>query len=60
MMIVIGIFIGLALGVGIAFVIGSVLLKKSNDFGDSTASLDQYTGYDPVEIVNQGQIVFDE
>ena len=60
MMIAIGVLIGLVLGTGIAFVISSVILKKSNDFGDSTASLEQYTGYDPVEITNQGQIIYDE
>lgn len=60
MMIAAGILIGLVLGAGIAFVISSVLLKKSNDFGDSTASLEQYTGYDPVEITNQGQIIYDK
>ena len=58
-MIAIGIIIGLAFGVGIAFVICTAVLKKSNDFGDSTANLEQYTGYDPVEITNQGQINYD-
>ncbi len=32
--------------------------EKTNDFGDSTATLEQYTGYDPVEITNQGQIAY--
>ena len=58
-MIAFGVLIGLAFGVGIAFVICTKKIKKTNDFGDNTATLEQYTGYDPVEITNQGQIAYD-
>ena len=38
-MIVLGVLFGLALSAGIAFMIGAIILRKSNDFGDSTADL---------------------
>ena len=55
-MIVIGIIFGLALSAGVAFMIGAIILRKSNDFGDSTAEITTYTGYDPVNVDVAGQV----
>lgn len=53
---VVGFLLGLALAVGIAFVICASSLAKSNDFGDTKIPIDQYTGYTPPQVTNCGQV----
>ncbi len=48
--IVIGVFLGIALAAGLSFLISSIILLKSNDFGNVQASIEQYTGYDPIQV----------
>jgi len=55
-MVVVGILIGLATAGGLAFLICSIVLVKSNDFGNTKADIDDYTGYSPVQITNEGQV----
>ena len=53
---VVGILLGLALAVGLAFLITASSLSKSNDFGDTDIPIDQYTGYTPPQITSVGQV----
>ncbi|MCR4813341.1 MAG: hypothetical protein K5879_00780 [Lachnospiraceae bacterium] len=53
---IIGIIVGIVLAVGIACFITSIVLLKSNDMGNSTGSLEQYAGYDPIIAENAGQV----
>ena len=55
-MVILGILFGLAAAGGVAFLVCSLILLKSNDFGNTNADIDQYTGYNPVNIVNEGQV----
>ncbi|MBR4581990.1 MAG: hypothetical protein IKO32_12230 [Lachnospiraceae bacterium] len=55
-MIVVGILFGLIAAGGAAFLICSIILLKSNDFGNTQTDIDRYTGYSPVNIVNEGQV----
>lgn len=52
----VGILLGLALAVGLAFLITASSLSKSNDFGDTDIPIDQYTGYTPPQITSAGQV----
>ena len=54
-MVILGILFGLAAAGGVAFLVCSLILLKSNDFGNTNADIDQYTGYNPVNIVNEGR-----
>lgn len=54
-MVILGVLFGLALAGGIAFLVCTIVLKKSNDFGNTEAGIEQYTGYDPIRIQNMGQ-----
>jgi len=49
-----GIVFGLAIAAGLAYFIATSVLVKSNDFGDEPIDLQQYAGYDPISIENQG------
>ena len=53
---VVGILLGLALAVGLAFLITASSLSKSKDFGDTDIPIDQYTGYTPPQITSVGQV----
>ena len=48
--IVIGVFLGIALAAGLSFLISSIILLKSNDFGNVQSSIEQYNGYDPIQV----------
>ena len=55
-MAVFGIIVGIALAIGLACFITSIVLLKSNNIGDSTGSLQQYAGYDPIIAECEGQV----
>ena len=55
MAIAIGILAGLVIAGGVAYLIAVSSLCKSNDFGDETVDLQQFTGYDPISCENVGQ-----
>ena len=50
MIVFLGIILGIALAAGLSFLISSIILLKSNDFGNVQATIEQYTGYDPIVV----------
>ena len=50
------IIFGLAFVGGVAALISVFALAKSNDYGNQEADLERYTGYNPIEIYNAGQV----
>ena len=54
-MVILGVLFGLALAGGIAFLVCTIVLKKSNDFGNTEAGIEQNNGYAPLKIQNKGQ-----
>ena len=54
--VIIGILLGMSFAGGLAYLVSSIILMKSNDFGNTKADIKQYTGYDDIEIINEGQV----
>ena len=55
-MTVIGIILGLIVAGGIASIVTITILTKSNEFGNKEADIEQYTGYNPINVENVGQV----
>ena len=54
--IALGILLGLFAAGGIALLCSVFVLAKSNDYGNKEPDIEQYTGYEPVQIYNAGQV----
>ena len=48
--IVVGVLLGMVFAAALSCFLVTLILLKSNDFGNSQAGIEQYTGYDPIVV----------